>query len=351
MGRVSSPIPGDTNATRGNAPQTTRHSTGIPTPVICQDCGICNPGTCAKHTGPSSTWHGRAPGSGCTRSSGRGTVTPTSGDARDTGRPSDKHHGHDNSRRWWAGNYRTGQATGKQGRWGARTQDTSRGRASTCRIFRDRDILEKLGPSILNPETVLSMLQWQKDVNGDAARINAFKAKVGSLLTFQAFLMMQEGSAMVTVLHSLAKFFAITMATSRYQGQFIGFVGDRLPMREPGPVLIQATKGWEWVKKPIRANGDALMQAYAQPDMYGKLWSPPADSSKVEKAVSRLLAVPPIFLKLIREQNKSLMPHEVWSIVKAYLGSHGLPREVAAACKFAMDWCLPYYTQSKQYTA
>ncbi len=82
---------------------------------------------------------------------------------------------------------------------------------------RIRTYLEKLGSSILDPGTVLSVLQWQKDVNGDAACINAFKAKVGSLLTFQAFLVMREGSAMVTVLYSPAKYFAITAATSRYQ--------------------------------------------------------------------------------------------------------------------------------------
>ncbi len=78
--------------------------------------------------------------------------------------------------------------------------------------------LDKFGPSILDPGTVISMLQWQKDVNkGDAACINAFKAEVGSFLTFQAFLMMRESSAMVTVLHSLAKYFAIIAATSQYQ--------------------------------------------------------------------------------------------------------------------------------------
>jgi hypothetical protein len=89
------------------------------------------------------------------------------------------------------------------------------------------------------------MLEWQNDVNKDAACITAFKVKVGSFLTFQAFLMMREGSAMVMVLHSPAKYFAITEATSWYQGWFIGFVGNRLPIRKPGPVLIQATKGWE----------------------------------------------------------------------------------------------------------
>jgi hypothetical protein len=150
---------------------------------------------------------------------------------------------------------------------------------------------------------------------------------MGSLLTFQAFLMMWEGSATVTMLHSLEKYFAITAATLRYQGRFTGFVGDRLLMREPGPVLIHATKGWEWVRKPIRDNGDMLMQAYAQLDAYGKLWSPPANGSKVEKAVPRLLAIPPVFPQMIRDQNKSLMPHKVWAIVEAYSGSQGLSRK------------------------
>ncbi len=136
MGWVSSPIPGDTNATGGNDPRTTRHSTGIPTPGIRQDCRIYNPRTSSRGTAPSSSRYGRAAGSGCTRSSMRGTDTPTAGDARDTGRPSGRHHSHEDSRRWWAGNYWTGRATGKGGRWGARTRDTSGGRASTCGKFR-----------------------------------------------------------------------------------------------------------------------------------------------------------------------------------------------------------------------
>jgi hypothetical protein len=80
---------------------------------------------------------------------------------------------------------------------------------------------------------------------------------------------MREGSAIVTVLHSPAKYFAITAATLRYQGWFIRFVGNRLPTRKPGPVLIQATKGWEWVKKLIRTDGDVLMQAVWCKPMWG----------------------------------------------------------------------------------
>jgi hypothetical protein len=55
----------------------------------------------------------------------------------------------------------------------------------------------------------------------------AFKAEVGSIVGFQAFLMMREGSAMVTLIHSMAKYFSICAATSRYQERYIGFVGDR----------------------------------------------------------------------------------------------------------------------------
>jgi hypothetical protein len=98
--QVSSPIPGDTNTTGGNNPWTTRNSTGIPKPGILRDCRICNPRTSSGGTDPSSTLYGRAAGSGYTGSSRRGTDTSTARDARDTGRPSGRHHGHDDSR-WW----------------------------------------------------------------------------------------------------------------------------------------------------------------------------------------------------------------------------------------------------------
>jgi hypothetical protein len=99
----------------------------------------------------------------------------------------------------------TGQAgqPGTSGGAGPHGHGTPAGTGPPCAGYSGIErYLERLGSSILDPGTVLSMLQSQKDVNGDTARINTFKAKVGSLLTFQAFLMMQEGSAMVTVLHS-----------------------------------------------------------------------------------------------------------------------------------------------------
>jgi hypothetical protein len=197
-----------------------------------------------------------------------------------------------------------------------------------------------LEQSLNDPVSIRRTLQWQRDVNGEAAKIEVFKAEVGSLLCFQAFLMMQEGTAMVTLLHSKAKYFSISSATSRYQGRYIGFVGDRVPTREPGPVLLPASKGWDWVTKTVRGNGEDLEQAYASGANYGKLWTPTRDGTKVEKTMPQLLILPPSFVKLIRDTRKALMPHEVWIQIKSYMDTPGLPPDCRDACTLVMDWCI-----------
>jgi hypothetical protein len=73
-----------------------------------------------------------------------------------------------------------------------------------------------LGQEINNAEAIRQTLLWQQDVEGEGAKTSTFKAEVGSLLGFQAFLMMREGTAMVTIIHSVAKYFSISSATSRY---------------------------------------------------------------------------------------------------------------------------------------
>jgi hypothetical protein len=142
-----------------------------------------------------------------------------------------------------------------------------------------------LGQSLNDPKSICRTLLWQRDINREAAKIGVFKAEVGSLLCFQAFLMMREGTAMVTLLHSTVKYFSISSATLSYQGRYIGFMGDRVPTQEPGPVLLPASKGWDWVTKTVRGNGKDLEQAYASGANYGKLWTPTRDGTEVEKTV------------------------------------------------------------------
>ena len=122
--------------------------------------------------------------------------------------------------------------------------------------------LDKLGAALHGLDLITRPVRWQRAIAGASGKISTFTAEGGSLLTFQAFLMMREGSAMVTTVHSIAKFFSLSAATSCYQGKYIGFVGDRLATGEPGRVLLQATKSWAWVKKSVQSNGDELIQAY-----------------------------------------------------------------------------------------
>ena len=56
--------------------------------------------------------------------------------------------------------------------------------------------------------------------------------------------------------------------------------------------------------------------------------------------VRRLLSLRPLFVKLLCNQKKALMPHEVWQVIKTFLESQGLTQECINACKFVMDWCV-----------
>ena len=122
--------------------------------------------------------------------------------------------------------------------------------------------LNKLGAALHGPDLITRPVRWHRAVSGDSGKIRTFQAEVGSLFTFQAFLMMREGSAMITTVHSIAKFFLPSAAMSRYQGRYIEFVGNRLAACEPGPVLLPSTKSWGWVKKTVWGNGEELIQAY-----------------------------------------------------------------------------------------
>jgi hypothetical protein len=145
---------------------------------------------------------------------------------------------------------------------------------------------------------------------------------------------------MVTTVHSIAKFFSLSTArTSRYQGKYIRFVGDRLAAREPGPVLLQATKSWAWVKKSVRSNGDKLIQACTGGLEQGLLWAPATNGTEVEMYVPRLLCLPRCFSSSFTTK-KALMPHEVWQVIKNFSKSQGLTQDCVNACKFVMDWCL-----------
>jgi hypothetical protein len=88
-------------------------------------------------------------------------------------------------------------------------------------------------------ETALARdLKWQKEVAGNAQRINQFKKVVGGLQDFGTYLFMKPGSAFATVLHSSMTFVAISDATQHLQGKFVAFVGDHSARKDPTPLVL-----------------------------------------------------------------------------------------------------------------
>jgi hypothetical protein len=83
-----------------------------------------------------------------------------------------------------------------------------------------------------------------------------------------------------------------------------------------------------------------VKQAYSGGASYGKLWSPTRDDTEVDIIVPRLLIPPPLFVKLIRDAGKSLMPHEVWALIQEYIDTHTLTDNCKEACSFVQAWCL-----------
>ncbi len=110
-------------------------------------------------------------------------------------------------------------------------------------------------------------LEWQKGVGGDKTKITQFQEVAGALQEFKTYLF-----AFCTVVHSPMKFMAILEATQHLQGRFIGFIGDRTPMREPMAVLFPAQKTWQWVKATVANHGPSLLEHYdTNPSRCGSL--------------------------------------------------------------------------------
>ena len=73
---------------------------------------------------------------------------------------------------------------------------------------------------------------------------------------------------------------------------------------------------------------------------HGSLWASATNGTKVKMHVPCLLCLPLLFVKLLCNQKKALMPHEVWQVVKNFSELQGLAQDCVDACKFIMDWCV-----------
>ena len=81
-------------------------------------------------------------------------------------------------------------------------------------------------------------LRWQQNVNGDAAKIAAWKVEATALPGLQFFAYMQPGEAFLVVGHTLSTIYSTTTDIASYHGKVVLFTGDRTATRECIPVVL-----------------------------------------------------------------------------------------------------------------
>lgn len=140
-------------------------------------------------------------------------------------------------------------------------------------------VLQRIGDEGRTVPTVMAELKWQREVNGETARTDAFREKMLSLLEFKAFAFMNKsGSPWVQLGHGLGKFYSLHGTVPELDGKVIMFIGDRGWTRDPTPVQAPVQNMWKWITVNV-ANDVAALQAFAQTN--AGLWQPGGGNSGV----------------------------------------------------------------------
>jgi hypothetical protein len=131
------------------------------------------------------------------------------------------------------------------------------------------EVLKRRGPS--GDTTTVQDLKWHWDINGDMQKIKQFQEVVGGLQDFRTYLLIQPGSAFLTVIHLPLKFLAISKATQHLQGRYVGFVGDHTATKDLTPVVLPSHSTWKWETKTMSLDAVALQAHYtADPTRRGR---------------------------------------------------------------------------------
>jgi hypothetical protein len=85
-------------------------------------------------------------------------------------------------------------------------------------------------------------------VNGDAAKIAAWKLEATALPGLQFFAYMQPGEAFLVVGHTLSTIYSTTTDIASYHGKVVLFTGDRTATRECVPVVLPPQSAFAWKK-------------------------------------------------------------------------------------------------------
>jgi hypothetical protein len=93
-------------------------------------------------------------------------------------------------------------------------------------------------------------LAWQRQVEGDPAKIKVFKSEVLQRTDLLAFAYMRPASSFIHVLHT-AGTFSLPSGDEHYRGKEIAFVGDKTEFMTPTPVQLAPDQPWKWITKKL----------------------------------------------------------------------------------------------------
>jgi hypothetical protein len=120
--------------------------------------------------------------------------------------------------------------------------------------------------------TIERELDWQSRVEGDAAKVTAFKEQVMNQHAFRAFAFMKGKSPAIHMAHSIGAFYGLSGMAIEVQGKQIAFVGDRINGRQPIPFILPPQNSWTWAQVRYLNNTALYGEYYRQEGNRDKLW-------------------------------------------------------------------------------
>ena len=115
-------------------------------------------------------------------------------------------------------------------------------------------------------------LRWQRDTNGETAKLTTWKLEATSLPGLHFFAFMQPGEAFIVVGHSLSTIYSTATDIASFHGKNVLFIGDQKGTRECVPVVLPPQSAFEWNKCKVLDDPEAMQEWYANDQRPVQIW-------------------------------------------------------------------------------
>ena len=183
-------------------------------------------------------------------------------------------------------------------------------------------------------------LAWQREVNGESAKITTFRAQVGAQQSFRAFVFMKPKTPLIQVAHSIGQYHGFSGLAPELQDRHIAFVGDRTAEGgNPTPVVLPVRNAWDWARVNVCKNAEEMEAFYENGENARKLWPAAAGGAAVQEVhLPRMLAIPSVVAHAMARKGPCL-PHQVRKMVKEIIAG-GESQVPEAEWKLVLEWCV-----------